>query len=309
LPNSQDTPEAEILVRLFGGDRQPLPASESTLIRIRDGNQQELIGDYFDGPETKFEVPFYDNLGDLYTVLASAKNRRDAGFYPVKVSLTLEQLVDLMLVPTGAQFVFATWDDLQRDHPQVYKFLCCAGDVADAKAHYEDLEKNSPPKLASLLNLSEAMRVIQLLTGTPLDYFKTINWDDSLAQDRFFGYADAGLVRQVKIAAAQGEFAPEPNPGLFHPDATSSYKQIQFGEANVQLTFHEKNAKNIGGVDCVLVEPDIDYYKDLGAHAILEVIANKLTHGLTDPSMVYVLRWIAGRRAAVAEFNPAYILA
>src|SRR5207253_975840 len=160
--------------------------------------------------------------------------------------------------------------------------------------------------LASLLNLVEAMRVIHLPTGTPLDYFKTINWDDSLAQDRFFGYADAELIRQVRMAVAQGAFAPEPNPGLFHPDATSSYKQIQFGEANVQLTFHEKNTKTIGGVDCVLVEPNIDYY---GAHAILEVIPNKLTHGLTDPRMVYVLRWMAGKRADIPEFEPPYILA
>src|SRR5205823_4398822 len=157
-----------------------------------------------------------------------------------------------------------------------FKFLCCAGVAADSRAQYEGLIKNRPLALASLLNLSEAMRVIHLPTGTPLDYFKTINWDQSLAQDRFFGYADAELVHQVKLAAAEGEFAPEPNPGLFHPDATSSYKQTQFGEANVQLTFHEKNARTIGGIGCILVEPDIDSYKDLGAHAILEVIPNSL---------------------------------
>src|SRR5574337_1278721 len=39
---------------------------------------------------------------------------------------------------------------------------------------------------------------------------------------------------------------------------TSSYKQIQFGEANVQLTFHEGETQSIDGVDCVGVEPDID---------------------------------------------------
>jgi hypothetical protein len=44
-------------------------------------------------------------------------------------------------------------------------------------------------------------------------------WDDSLAQDRFFGYADKSLVEQVKRAAVEGEFAPEPGPRLFHPDA------------------------------------------------------------------------------------------
>jgi hypothetical protein len=72
-----------------------------------------------------------------------------------------------------------------------------------------------------------------------------------------------------------GEFTPDPNPGLFHPDATSSFKQIQFGEANVQLTFHEKDTKTIGGVDCIKVAPDIDYYRGLAAHALLEVIPTR----------------------------------
>jgi len=65
---------------------------------------------------------------------------------------------------------------------------------------------------------------------------------------------------------------------------------------------------NIGGVDCVMVEPDIDYYQDLAAHALLEVIANALTHSLTDPTEVYVLRWIAGRTAGIPEFAPIYTI-
>jgi hypothetical protein len=65
---------------------------------------------------------------------------------------------------------------------------------------------------------------------------------------------------------------------------------------------------NIDGVDCVMVEPDIDYYKDLGAHAIFEVISNALTHSLTDPAQVYVLRWIAGRTAGIPEFAPMYTI-
>jgi hypothetical protein len=61
-------------------------------------------------------------------------------------------------------------------------------------------------------------------------------------------------------------------------------------------------------VNCILVEPDLDYYKDLAAHALLEVIPNALTGGLTKPEEVYVLRWIAGRHAGVAEFNPPYTI-
>jgi len=53
---------------------------------------------------------------------------------------------------------------------------------------------------------------------------------------------------------------------------------------------------------------DIDYFKDLAAHALLEVLPNALSGGLTNPEEVYVLRWIAGRHAGVAEFKPPYTI-
>jgi len=112
----------------------------------------------------------------------------------------------------------------------------------------------------------------------------------------------------VKAAAQQKHFAAEINPGLFHPGATCSWKQIEFGEANVQLTFHEGDKRSIGDVACVMVEPDIDYFRDLGAHAILEVVANALTQSRTNPAQVYVLRWIAGRSKRAPEFAPLYTI-
>jgi hypothetical protein len=57
-----------------------------------------------------------------------------------------------------------------------------------------------------------------------------------------------------------------------------------------------------------VVEPDIDYYKDPLAHAIIEVALNAVTHSLTDPRQVYVLRWMAGRHAGVPNFDPPYLL-
>ena len=57
-----------------------------------------------------------------------------------------------------------------------------------------------------------------------------------------------------------------------------------------------------------MIEPDIDYYKDLMAHALLEVVTNKIGNSLTDPRQVYVLRWIAGRHAGVPNFEPPYTI-
>src|SRR6202012_1212537 len=110
---------------------------------------------------------------------------------------------------------------------------------------------------------------------------KELIWDDTMAQDRFFAWVDAAILPQIMQAAAQGALAPEVAASLFHPGATRSWKQVQFGEANVQLTFHENDTKTINGTQCVMIEPDIDYYKDLAAHALLEVVTNKLTNSLT----------------------------
>src|SRR5262249_34436319 len=106
-------------------------------------------------------------------------------------------------------------------------------------------------------------------------------------------------------------FSQEPDPSAFHPGATRSYKQTQFDTTNVQLTFHENNIKTLPGpngpVDCIVVEPDIDYYKDLVSHFLLEVLPNKFTGGLTDPRVVYMLRWMVGKQSG-ADFDPLYTL-
>jgi hypothetical protein len=299
--------QATMVVTLYDGTRQPIEGKDF-LIRIFDGFQNQLFDKERPAPTTVFHLPYRDNLQDNCIVLASGKGYVDAGFTPVKLSLKAVASVDLMLLEDEADFKFLAWDALKIADAVVAGFIGTGSGDAEARAHYDNLRQNKPAALASLLNLVTAMKTIQLPSRTPLDYFKDILWDDSLAQDRFFGFVDKSLVDQVRRAAMEHEFASEPNPGLFHPDATSSFKQIQFGEANVQLTFHEKDTKKIGGVDCIKVEPDIDYFQDLGAHTLLEVIPNSITHGLTDPKKVYVLRWIAGKHAGVPEFTPPYTI-
>jgi hypothetical protein len=316
-----ETGMATIMVNIFDGTRQPIvigPSVKNVLIRVIDGWQKEVSADFHATASVRFEVPFFDGPGDNYAVIAFADNYLQAGFTPVPVSSKVVQMVDLMLLPKQGTFNFggASWANLRQTYPEVSSILShgAANDQA-AQARYEELMEEKPAVLACLWNLMTAMAGIRLPQGSPVSYLKEIIWQDTPgdelfapAQDRFYAWADKNLVDQVKTAAQQGEFAPEINPSFFHKGATSSYKQIQFGEANVQLTFHEKNIRSIDGVDCVAVEPDIDYFKDLGAHALLEVLPNFLSGGLTDPKIVYVLRWIAGRHAGVPDFNPPYTI-
>lgn len=301
-----------LMVNVFDGTRQPIAVGVQLLVRVRDGNQNELVSDFYDKANILFNgLPFYDNFGDNYTVVVSADGYVQAGFTPIKISPNTTQQVDLMLLPKEGSFNFrdALWPALQQSYPAFAKLLAHgANDDAAAQARYTQLMEDHPASLASFFNLATAMSAIDLPVGTPLDYIKEAVWDDSFAQDRFYGYADRKLVDQIKLATQHGEFVPEPGSWLFHEGATSSWKQIQFGEANVQLTFHEGDTRTIDEVNCVKIEPDMDYFKDPGAHFLLEVMVNSVSHTLTDPKQVYVLCWIAGRHAGVPEFNPPYTI-
>lgn len=302
-------------VNLFSGARTPLPAAANPLLTVRNGNQQNVAlpnNGFLSGSQVSITgLPFFDNAGDNYAVVASADNYEQAGFFPVHASPDVPAVVDIMLLGKDAGFNFANakWDNLKASYP-AYANLLAAGAASDDEAatRYSDLMEERAPVLACYFNLVTAMSQIHLPVKTPLDYIKELIWDDTMAQDRFFAWADPAIIDQIIQATAQGEFSPEVATALFHPGATRSWKQVQFGEANVQLTFHENKTQMVGGMNCVMIEPDIDYYKDLAAHALLEVATNKLTNSLTDPRQVYVLRWMAGRHAGVPNFEPPYTI-
>jgi hypothetical protein len=298
---------SKLRLRIFDGTRQPFAAPAQFLVRIVDGNQKQQIWQDYPQNDLTFDLPFFDNFGDNYSVLVSSSGYKQAGFVPVKLSNSYLTTLDIMLIRNEPSYNFANalWPAAKAAYP----FIASDVDNATGEQRYRDLIEKEKP-LACLLNLGEAMSQIALSQGTPLDYIKQLRWDAPYApaQDRFFGWCDVALIDQIKVAAAAGKFAVEVDPGLLHPGATSSWKQTQFGEANVQLTFHEGERTTIKGIDCVMIEPDIDYYKDPAAHILLEVLFNALTHTLTDPAAVYVLRWIAGQTAGIPEFDPLYVL-
>jgi hypothetical protein len=298
-----------VTVNVFDGTRRAMPQGTQILLTVRDGAQNQLYRDYVNGPSVKLELPVHDNFADNYSIVAFADGYEQAGFQPVAIGPKAPGQLDLMLLPKDGTFHFAgaQWTDVVAQRPLVGQIFVAsaAGAASDV---YAELMEDHPDRLACLLNITTAMQQISLPQDSPLDYFKTFDLA-ALAPDRIFGYADAKLVDEVRLAAQQGEFDAEPAIDLtLHGDATSSFKQKQFGEANVQLTFHEKNRLAIDGVDCVYVEPDIDYFKDPGAHLLLEVIPNGLTGNVSNPRVVYVLRWIAGRHAGIPEFDPLYTI-
>jgi hypothetical protein len=301
------------MVNVFDGTRNPYSDDAEILLTARDGNQKVQKREFYTKPSVFFKgLPLFNNFGDDYAFLAAADGYKDAGFFPVKLAANVDLIVDLMLIPksNGFNFAQAKWSVLGSAR-QAFKDLFANGATDDAAAtRYSALEERGAI-LACLLNITTAMQQINLPQKTALEYLKRIIWDDqgefAMGQDRFFAWADPKLIDQIELAKQQTPKTFENAPADLHPGATRSYKQIQFGEANVQLTFHEDNRLDVDGLSCVMVEPDIDYFKDPGAHLLLEVAVNAFG-SVTDPRAVYALRWIAGRHAGIPEFDPLYTI-
>lgn len=298
-------------VRLFDGTGQLFPTGTQVLVTIRDGNQKEIVRkDFFAGQITIKGLPFYDNYGDNYAVIACIDGYKQAGYAPVKLSPDAPVNIDLMLVPDEHVFNFAglNWDAAKQRMP----FLVPLPGQSDTDAQQrfsELMETNGSKSLACMMNIVAAMNGIDLEGRTPTSFIKQIRWDfKPPAQDRFFAYCDSALIDAVRAAAANGQFDAEHGCGLVHPGASLSWKHNAFSEANIQLTFHTDPMDCVPAEGWVTVEPDIDYYKDPGAHAILEVCRNKLSGSLTEPAEVFVLRWIEQRRLGLPDFDPGYTL-
>jgi len=317
MPNENT---GSILIKLSDGKRQPLASSVKWSGTTHDGrppSQWHAFNFEGHGPvELVRDLRNFDNFFDNYTVLISAKGYEDTGWMPVHISPIKPVSVDLMLVENDAHLNFsgASWSALASMRPRFAEILSAG--IDNAPDRYSDLmEEKEGLILACLLNLLTAMSQIVLPSEkTPLDYYWQPIWDETqfpAAQDRFFAYADKALVDDVVRAAKMGSFSQEKDPGVFHPGATLSYKQNQFDVTNVQVTFHQGNAKTIqtanGPLDCIVIEPDIDFYKDPLSHFFGEVLPNKFIGGLTDPRAVYMMRWMAAKQAGL-DFNPLFTL-
>ena len=121
-------------------------------------------------------------------------------------------VVDIMLVAKDATFNFrnAIWSRLTQNFP-TYAALLGAGSADDASAadRYSQLMENSAATCWLVSSTwSRPCRRFNCPVKTPLDYIKELIWDDTMAQDRFFAWADPAVIDQVIQATSHGQFAP-----------------------------------------------------------------------------------------------------
>lgn len=302
---SSEATTATVAVQLYEAPNKKAQGDYTFFVRLSNHHDIERV---LNGPGAQFNlsIPFHDNLYDDYTVVIVPDGYRQFGTF-LKANAKKETSLNALLIPSQPRLVFLPWDAFQKQFPAAAAVFRLRVSEPEAHSLYDRMIQEKPLAVACLLNLVAAMSDIKLAADeTPLTYLMGVLWDNTFAQDRFFGYVDPALIPLVKAAARDGQFAPEPNPGQFHAGATCSFKQIQYDFSNVQLTFHEKDTKEIGGKTCVLFEPDMDLYKDLLAHGVLEVLPNLIRKGLTLPLDVLTLRWSDTVGTDSPLFDPGY---
>jgi hypothetical protein len=306
--------EATIRVLVFDGARRKLDPSTDLLLTVRPQYRSEsLFRNFLQGNDFTFPVTVPED-GSGFAILASAKGFEDAGVSVVQVAEDRPCDVHLMLLRRHGGFQFTRWDGLGA-RPSLRRFLMgFETDAAKVGARYAELLEFKRDELACLLNITAALELLALRNQAlgfqnGLDYLKAVEWGAGIRQDRFFALASGALLTDVKNAG-KDMFERELWPHVFHPGATDSYKQTQFREANLQITFHDEVFSPVSGESLFRVELDMDYYHDPISHALLEVVPNTLSMGQrkTSPRQIYVMRWMAGKVLG-QEFNPLYTIA
>ena len=194
---------SSIHMRIFNGMRDLFPQSSSILYRVFDGNQHAHVDRFFNASDIRFDdLPFFDNLFDNYRVIVSADGYVDAGLFPVKVDGGEEMEIELMLVTKNGVYNFgrAKWDALASIDTKVPGILGADLASADTAAQrWSDKFEKDSPAAACLLNILTIMANGTIAGGQQLlGFLKQVIWDDSMAQDRFFGWADRSLIARSR---------------------------------------------------------------------------------------------------------------
>ncbi len=162
---------SKLRLRIFDGSRRPFSEPAKFLVTVTDGHQVQHERNYFESSDITFELPFFNNSGDRYSVVVWADGYRQAGFAPVLLSANYVKTLDIMLVPDDARFSFAQarWSTVRMRYPFIGNDL----DNVGAEARYENFMESSQKALACLLNLGEAMSQITLVTRNADRLLKT----------------------------------------------------------------------------------------------------------------------------------------
>ncbi|MBI3683625.1 MAG: hypothetical protein HY235_24885 [Acidobacteria bacterium] len=285
---------ASILVRLMGGDRQPW-AGPAAIVQLVDpfASSRKILAET-SLAAGKAAVRFLEvpaDRGQRYAVLASAKNYREAGIYPVQVEEGKETAAAVMLIGRQPSIELASFSFtvLEQVSPAFHRALRGSG-VTEA-----DFLGLPPERIAGALNIEAKLRNTALANTPAVRSVRRIGSTEetgvqALHQDRVFAWVDPGMPDQVRAEVDLNrsfielpDFANE----AFHRGYPVSFKQqVPFG--SLQLSF----ARLPGDNALLAADIDIDLFTDIGHFG--EVLTNHILSRKTDPYTVYTMLFDQG---------------
>jgi hypothetical protein len=302
-------------IRVEDGNHQPFKDGVPIDISAYDRKKDLMYRSTVDERTAQEYLPFV-NLSDQVAekVVIFKRGFHEVTFHISELAEGVSSL-NIMLVPLNGDFDFRSshWQSIRGHRSQLHALMVGHESDSIVAARWEALIERQPMRAAAFLIISNALSEPARSEGNLLQYYKEVVWDSSMAQDRFFAYAAyRPLVAAMEARVAHGTWDVDRHFKSLHkglaelPDseATSSYKETDLRWANVQVTLHEHNHEVIDGVDCVLVETDMDYYKNPIMHDGLEVGLNMITGSKTDPRKVFFLRSLAEQFAGWPQFSP-----
>src|SRR6202522_2128137 len=128
---------SKLRLRIYDGTRQLFAAPAMFLVTITDGNFTQRVRDFSPTNDTTFDLPFFDNFVDNYTVVVYADGHKQAGYTPVKLSNSYVTTLDIMLISNDPGFSFV--DARFPAASELYPFIAAGASNADGEARYDAL--------------------------------------------------------------------------------------------------------------------------------------------------------------------------
>jgi hypothetical protein len=295
-----------LIIELYDSRRTMVSADFESQVTLLRGDYRAVHRGRHQGATLQFELELTNGPLDNYVVHVAAPHHYDAWYHPVNLRRfggarrSAGRSLSLMMLPRKTRYLFSPWAGLAVD---LRRFIGQDGSYYDELL---DHSEETQDKLAAIHNFTTALKSIELEGRSVFSYFRQliVAGERAPERDRFYALAHKDLEPALERARRQKLWAK--GSTAFHPGSTASYKEKAYGEGNIQLSLYGNEQVSLR--DSLMVEVDIDYYKDTLSHGLLELVPNKLLEKTTDPKMAYRLRWMAMRNVAGLEFDPSYVL-
>ncbi len=288
----------------FNGAREPLRGKRIT-ISILNGQGKLLGTTQTDREEMTITFPLIGSpLADQFTVNASAKRHRDAGFVGLKPA-GASRTLHLLLPERDARMVFRR----RADWPAEWRIL-----PIEIGGNFFTLADVAGQSAACLLNIMEAIRLlpngdsllraIKPLALVPANEESRSKREQGILPDRLLVDVKPDLEPLLRTLSDVLEPANSGAHGSPREGETVvSFKENRFAEGNLQFTLFTS-------ADRVYADIDMDLHRDRLSHGLFEFFPNTVFGTRTDPRRIYALRWMASRNSGPdqGEFSPPYVL-